>query len=351
MSETEPFGNLHGGESSWGRVLAESSLLDLIATQVRGWTPLSAAEAGWLTDTPVPDGWRTLAVAEGVATPLRVVGTTVEGHPGWAGLQALSAFRFTGMPEPELLIAGADKGLREWNAEGIRVDPMVMPKLSGVCGVRTDGFIALNNQALWVRYSTYVRGSSEPDQGVLVEQIVAAGAGPRMRLGAEIGALSEAVKSAFLAHIGATEDDVAAAVADHAEQVRREAEAGPVLSGEQRRFLDSALSVWDGIAAGHPPPIEALGYTGRADFEADITRLRHQLGRDKPDLSTLDWSRIQFLAELSWASDMFGAGVEFELVSPFSDTDALAQLRSIQRALIRTVDRALLFPLGRNDYQ
>jgi len=46
---------------------------------------------------------------------------------------------------------------------------------------------------------------------------------------------------------------------------------------------------------------------------------------------------------------MFGAGVEFELVSPFTDPEALVLLRSIQRALVRTVDRALLFPQAGTD--
>lgn len=344
MSDTAAFGDRRADESPWGHVLSESSLLDLIADQVSGWAPLPTAEASWLTDTPIPDGWQTLAVADGSAIPLRIVGTTVEGHPGLAGLQALSAFRFTGAPDPDLLVAGADQGLRKWNAEGIRTDPLVLPKLPGVCGVRTNGYITVDDTVVWVEYCTYVRGSAEPDQGLAVEQIFAAPAGPLMRLGSGIGALARAVEDAFIEHIGATPDDVAAAVADHVEQMRRDLAAGPILSGEQKRFLVSALSMWDGIAASHPPPIEALGYAGKADFDADLARLRDQLGRDKPDLSTLDWSRIQFLAEISWASDMFGAGIEFQLVSPFTDPEALVLLRSVQRALIGTVDRALLFP-------
>ncbi|WP_019971503.1 hypothetical protein [Mycobacterium sp. 141] len=344
MSDTTAFRNSHGDESPWGRVLVESSLLDLIAGQVDGWTPLPAVEASWLTDTPVPDGWETLAVADGAATPLRVVATTVEGHPGWSGLQTLSAFRFTGELDSDLLMAGAGKGLREWHADGIRVDAMVLPKLPGVFGVRASGYITADNQLLWVRYHTFVRGSTEPDQGLLVEQIDAAGAGPRMRLGPGFGTLSESVEGAFLAHIGATDDDMAAAVSDHVEQMRREMEAGPVLSGEQKQFLVTALQMWGGVASGHLPPVEVLGYADRADFDADVDRFCEQLGLDEPDLSTLDWSRIQFLAEISWASDMFGAGVEFELVSPFRDPEALALLRSIQRVLIRVTDRALVFP-------
>lgn len=349
MSDTAAFGHPHGDESAWGRVLAESSLLDLIASRVNGWTPLPAAEASWLTESPVPDGWQILAVDADAATPLRIVGTTVEGHPGLAGLQTLSAFRFTGAPNPDLLVANADKGLREWDADGIRADLVVLPNLPGVCGVRASGFVAAGNELLWVEYCTYVRGSTEPDQGLAVEQIFAAAAGQRMRLGRGIGALADAVKDAFIGHLGASEDDVAAAAADHAERMRREVAAGPVLSGEQRRFLDAALSVWGGIASNQLPPIEALGYTDKSDFAADVARLRDQLGRDHPDLLPVDWSRIQFLAEISWASDMFGAGVEFELASPFTDSESLALLRSVQRTLIRIVNPTLVFPRADTD--
>ncbi|WP_301123010.1 hypothetical protein [Mycolicibacterium fortuitum] len=342
-------GNREIGETPWDHVLAESSLLDLIARQVQGWTRLPAPEAVWLTDTLVPDGWQPLAVADDTATPLRVVGTTVEGHSGWAGLQALSAFRFTGEPDRDLLMANADKGLRECNAEGIHADPVVLPKSPGVFGVVTDGHIAVDNEMVWVEFCTYVRGSTEPSQGLVVEQIFTAPAGPRMRLGAGIGALARAVKDAFIAHIGATADDVEAVVGDEVEQMRRELAAGPVLSGKQMRFLATALSVWGGVASNRLPPIEALGYTNYADFDADLSRLRGHLSRDEPDLSAQDWSRIQFLAEISWASDMFGAGVEFEQVSAFTDSEALAMLRSIQRTLIRTVKPALIFPRAGKD--
>lgn len=350
MSETAAFGHRHGDDSPWDRVLGESSLLDFISDQVDGWVPLPSAEAVWLTETPIPDGWQTLSVGgDAAATPLRVVGATVEGRPGRAGVQALSAFRFTGVPDLDELIAHVDRGLRDWNAEGIRTSEMVLPKLPGVWGVRASGYIMASNESLWVEYCTHLRGSTEPRQGLVVEQIFAAAAGPRMRLGSGIGALAAATSDAFTQHIGATSADVAAAAADHAEQLKREATGGPKLSGEQKRFLDTALSVWGGIAAGRPMPIEALGYTDRADFDSDVARLRDQLSRNRPNLSTLDWTRIQFLAEISWASDMIGAGVGFELVNPFTDVEALVLLRSVQRALVRTVDPAVLFPRAGTD--
>lgn len=119
--------------------------------------------------------------------------------------------------------------------------------------------------------------------------------------------------------------------------MRREVEPRPGADRRQKRFLDSALTVWGGVASNHLPPLAALGYTGRADFDADTDRLGEQLSRDS-------------LAEINWASDMFGAGVEFELVNPFRDPEALVLLRSIQRVLIRTVNPALLFPAANTDH-
>lgn len=60
----------------------------------------------------------------------------------------------------------------------------------------------------------------------------------------------------------------------------------------------------------------------------------------------MEWTRILLLAEISFASDLLGAGVEFDIVTPWRDPEALPVLRSIQRALVRTVDASLLFPDG-----
>jgi hypothetical protein len=50
-----------------------------------------------------------------------------------------------------------------------------------------------------------------------------------------------------------------------------------------------------------------------------------------------------FLTEISWASDVVGAGVEFALIS-HSDEEAVKLLRSIQRKISSSYRANLLFP-------
>jgi hypothetical protein len=79
-----------------------------------------------------------------------------------------------------------------------------------------------------------------------------------------------------------------------------------------------------------------------------VKRLREGLDHTTaPHFSAADWTRTG-LPEISFGSDILGAGVEFEIVSPWRDPQALNLLRSIQRALVRYVDASLL-PSARAD--
>jgi len=256
----------------------------------------------------------------------------------------LSAFCFTGSPPPDLLYDNSDRALRAFGAAGIRTDPIVLPRRLGLAGVRSSGHVEVDGHRLWVRYSTYLRDSTDALQGLLVEEICAVTADAYFRLGTDIGALSSATQAAFIERVGLTAAHVQAAVAADGERLRAQAARGPVLSGEQRRFLSTALAMWDGVASSRPLPITALGYPDWPGFDADVARLRAQLHQAEPQFSQREWTRILLLAEISFASDLLGAGVEFDLVSGWTDAEAVAVLRSIQRALGPTVDASLLFP-------
>jgi len=54
--------------------------------------------------------------------------------------------------------------------------------------------------------------------------------------------------------------------------------------------------------------------------------------RDGEPLSNLDWARALAITEISWASDLPGAGSEFG--TNMRDERALAALRSLQRKLV-----------------
>jgi hypothetical protein len=69
---------------------------------------------------------------------------------------------------------------------------------------------------------------------------------------------------------------------------------------------------------------------------------------DRESLTDLDWARALFLTEITWASGLVGAGLDFATVTGFSDTEAVRLLRGLQhRRKIGGRTRAkLLFPDG-----
>jgi hypothetical protein len=100
-------------------------------------------------------------------------------------------------------------------------------------------------------------------------------------------------------------------------------------------------------AAGAPFPFQVLGLSTWEEFGELTLRLERAVAQGEP-LTDLDWARVLFLTEVTWASDLIGAGLDFSTVTRFSDNEALNLLRGLQRR--RKIDgyyRAkLLFPEG-----
>jgi hypothetical protein len=336
MNATETSGSIR--DDGWQRLLTSSPLLDLLAGAVDDWRSLPATEATWLTDTVIPEGWQTIPVAESDAVPLRVVGIPSANQDAWAACQTLSAFRFTGEPPPELLYNNADLGLREWRAEGIHSDPVQFPAGLPAAGARSSGHVSVAGRALRVRCSTYQNGSTVSDQGLVVEEITVVDVEEIRRLGQAIGQLAQAAKSAFTAQIS-TAVRSAAAIESRISEAHA---SGPALTDQQREFLSTAIGVWRGVASDRPLPLHVLGYSSWQEFDAEITRLQTALTQARPELSRLDWTRVLLLAEIGFASDVLGAGIEFEIVGAWRDLEALSMLRTVQRQLGPLTDAALL---------
>ncbi|MGW0251066.1 hypothetical protein ACWDYH_31000 [Nocardia goodfellowii] len=104
------------------------------------------------------------------------------------------------------------------------------------------------------------------------------------------------------------------------------------LTAAEYEFVDAALASWVGVAGGSPIPVRALGFCDRDQFQNEIARLR-QMASVGAVVTDLEAARVLFLSELAFGSDLFGAGVEFHLISPFSDNEALTILRALQRKL------------------
>jgi hypothetical protein len=125
-----------------------------------------------------------------------------------------------------------------------------------------------------------------------------------------------------------------------------EVEESPVtidLTERERSFIVDGLREWQGSAGWKPLPIEAMGISDLDEFDALTDRLRAAVGRGEP-LTDLDWARVLFLGEITWASSLVGAALDFQIVTGFSDAEAIAVLRSLQRKISSRRRADLLFP-------
>jgi hypothetical protein len=117
------------------------------------------------------------------------------------------------------------------------------------------------------------------------------------------------------------------------------------LTDDERGFIGQTLDEWRSSASGKPFPFQVLGLSTWEEFGELIVRLEHAVASGAA-LTDLDWARVLFLTEVTFASSLIGAGLDFAIVTAFSDSEALGLLRGLQRK-IGGYDRAkLLFPNG-----
>ena len=100
------------------------------------------------------------------------------------------------------------------------------------------------------------------------------------------------------------------------------------LNQDERMLCMHGLNEYFGLAKRAGPVLAPLmGLASVDEFDHLVLRLRDSIDSGEP-LSDLDWARAFLLTEISWASDILGAGVEFGTNIP--DERALPLLRSIQ---------------------
>lgn len=99
------------------------------------------------------------------------------------------------------------------------------------------------------------------------------------------------------------------------------------LTDDERRFMFYGLGEWLGPARGAPLLLSMFGMSTTDEFYDMVTRLTEAMRTAQP-LSDLDWARALVLTEISWASQLLGAGVDF--ATNVRDEIAVRLLRSIQ---------------------
>lgn len=117
------------------------------------------------------------------------------------------------------------------------------------------------------------------------------------------------------------------------------------LTDRERDFIGQALEQWALSAARKPFPFQVLGLSTWEEFGELTGRLGHAVTAGGA-LTDLDWARVLYLTECSWASSLVGAAQDFFTVTGFPDTEGLSLLRGLQRKIGGYKRAILLFPNG-----
>ena len=118
------------------------------------------------------------------------------------------------------------------------------------------------------------------------------------------------------------------------------------LTEDERRLMLYGLNEYSGLAqCGKPLLAPIFGASNIGEFDALVYRLRAAIENEEP-LSDLDWAHALLLTEISWGSDLLGAGPEFE-IGNIDDEKALPLLRSLQYKICNSDRRQLVIDNAR----
>ena len=108
------------------------------------------------------------------------------------------------------------------------------------------------------------------------------------------------------------------------------------LTAAERRLLVEGLVEWGGRCTDNVARV--MGFAGLADFRAGRKRIIGLLENEAP-LSGADWFRALAATELVFASEIYGAGSDWEIVTGFSDEESVKLLRRVQTKLVGVIPR------------
>jgi hypothetical protein len=104
------------------------------------------------------------------------------------------------------------------------------------------------------------------------------------------------------------------------------------LPEDQRELLIQGLAQWGGPARPTDAGVRAIGFADRDALLREGAQIRAALAAREP-LTAADWRRALAAAELVFASDVHGAGVDWEAVTGWTDAETIHVLRKVQRTL------------------
>jgi hypothetical protein len=113
------------------------------------------------------------------------------------------------------------------------------------------------------------------------------------------------------------------------------------LTEEERALLVRGLREWGGPTRATDLVARAMGFKDVDALYAEAKTIACELEAEQP-LVARDWARALIATEIAFASDYYGSGWDWSIVSGFSDHETLQCLRQIQRKLIGVAE----FPLS-----
>jgi hypothetical protein len=105
------------------------------------------------------------------------------------------------------------------------------------------------------------------------------------------------------------------------------------LTTEEKDLLITGVTQWGGPTSMTDKVAAVLGFENASAFYATSEELRRRV--EHGELSPTDVRCVLLATELVFASDVVGAGVEWEAVAGVSDADTIRLLRGLQRKLIK----------------
>ena len=102
------------------------------------------------------------------------------------------------------------------------------------------------------------------------------------------------------------------------------------LTDTERSVLAHGLIEWGGPARCTEEMAVAMGFQSRHDLRDQSQRLLAGLVTDA-GLSKLDWARVMLATSVVFADDLIGCGLDWSIVTGYSDQETILALRSIQR--------------------
>jgi hypothetical protein len=102
---------------------------------------------------------------------------------------------------------------------------------------------------------------------------------------------------------------------------------------DERELLIRGLAQWGGPARPTDVVARAIGFAGRDGLLREAERMRTAL-RERRPLAAEDWRRALAAVELVFASDVHGAGLDWQVVTGWTDEETIGVLRRLQRTLL-----------------